>query len=128
MCGGTDSAATVKGNTTPEQDEAQRRRNIAREDEKANFRTAEQQAAARKNAETKGETANTFQQREAEMQGFGIKPPPDAPDAADEMLRKRRAAEATSLMLGRGRKDTMRPSTFGDMAIGKSKLYGGGGS
>jgi hypothetical protein len=128
MCGGTDSAATVKGTTTKAQDDEQRRRNSIRVDEGANYRTAEEQAAAKKAVETPGETSSTYQEREKEMQGFGIKPPPDAPDAADELLRKRRAAEATSLMLGRGRKDTMRPSTFGDMAIGKSKLYGGGGS
>lgn len=131
MCGGADTAATVKGNTTREQDDAQRqknRENIAGSDvdkKSKDEAIANVDEGARK-ANDANASASSYAENEKKMQGFGIAPPPDSPDITDELLRKRRAAEATNLMLGRGRKDTMRSSNFGDMSIPKTKTYGGG--
>jgi len=130
MCTGTDSAATVKGNTTSAQDTDARARARAKLDEQKNFISEEEYQSRLKALEgsATANTANNFQTREQTNQGFDIAPPADSPDMADELLRKRRAAAATSLMLGRGRKSTMPGANYGDLQIGKTKLFGGGDS
>lgn len=151
MCGGTDSAATVKGNTTAAQDNTQREKNVQRwRDEWQRYGVQnpdptkpspdgtpgpEQAPQGRdpmrhglltdlseQPAPTGSVDAHRFTENQREMQGFSQKPPPD-PDMADDLLRmrKRRASEATSLLLARGRKSTMTASTWGSESFGKRK-------
>lgn len=137
MCSGTDSAATVKGNTTSAQD-TQRRQSQADKwrsewqahgvrDPNPEFEGTSPEGTPVPTKESKTD-ANSFAERNIMMQGFTLKPPDEAPDATDELLQKRRASQATSLMLGRGRKSTMPGANYSDLQVGKTKLFGGGGS
>lgn len=55
----------------------------------------------------------------------GAKPPPDAPDMTDDVIRQRRAAEMNRLMLGYGRKSTFTEGGMGDLRLGTKSLTGG---
>jgi hypothetical protein len=142
MCSGTDSAATVKGNTTKEQDDTQRKTNA--DSWKADWLAhgvkdptpgATSPGGIRapstySDPNAPNLTANNFVAHMQEYQGFDLKPPPDPPDITDTLVRQRRASVATQLLLSRarGRAGTMEPAGFGDLQAGKNKLYGGGGS
>lgn len=88
MCGAADSEATIKGNTTLEQE-----KKIRKDAGKAEPTASDSAAAAVAKAQS--------------TLGFSIGPPGAAPDLTDELLRKRRASELTSALTGRGRRDSM---------------------
>lgn len=128
MCGGNDSAATIKGSTTPEQDAAQREKDRQKILDDANYESPEKTAARLKdNAKPVAatDTVNAYLAHEKEFQGFDVAPPPDAPDVTDELVRKRRAAQASQLLLGRGRASTMLQSNFGDLQVANQRLLNG---
>jgi hypothetical protein len=55
----------------------------------------------------------------------GTAAPGDAPDATDEVVRQRQAAEMTRLMLGFGRKSTFSEGGMGDLRLSNKSLTGG---
>lgn len=54
----------------------------------------------------------------------GHKAPADSPEITDEVVRKRRAAEMTRLMLGVGRKSTFSEGGMGNLNLGQKMLGG----
>lgn len=48
-----------------------------------------------------------------------------APDITDDLVRRRRAAMATQLMLGQGRKSTFATGELGNLNLGTMSLTGG---
>lgn len=61
-------------------------------------------------------------QHAGELSGIAAKP---TPDLTDEVVRQRRAAEMTRLMLGVGRSSTFTQGGMGDLRLGTKSLVGG---
>ncbi len=113
MCtGSANSDATIKSNTTPEQDKASRAKAVHVDPTGA--------------SKTPTGTANSYIDQANQLQGFDIAPPPDSPDITDKLVRQRRAAAASQLMLGRGRAQSFSQGDMGDLNLGQKKLLGGG--
>jgi hypothetical protein len=107
MCGSADSSATIRGNTTLEQE-----------------RRARSAAGLPPPAPTT--SAAGFQDNAFTMQGFSIAPPKDAPSITDTLVRQRRASEMTRLTAGRGRRDSFLGGGEGGYGARSSSLLGGG--
>jgi hypothetical protein len=103
--GGGYSDATIKSNTTPQQD-------------------AEQAKKVGAPAPAPETSAATYVQNEVDNRdpnnplGFSVAPPAAAPDLTDAALKQRRASQALSLLAGRGRRQAFLGQGYGPSALG----------